>query len=331
MLNTYSKPILTIAIPTYNREVYLDLCLKRIYEEVALLRDESQGLVRVFISDNHSLDSTQNIVAKYKQLMPDIIESMRNEENVGPDNNIVQCYSVPTTPYVWVFGDDDVILEGGLQQVLDALVKEDIDLLFVNSYPFENDYLEKKHPVKHSPLVYLDASAFAKRTNILLTFISTTIMRSGAGAQFIAPLKGTSLIQLSWVMSLLNNGDKFGVIENFLVAAKAGNSGGYSLVEVFGKNLDAICKRILTERTAISKMVQNSAIVYFFPFYILESKKGIDNFTKGNMRKGLSEVFRGNWRYYIFILPMLEMPQGMAKIYFSFLRFIRKTSKTFLI
>lgn len=331
MSKTYPYPVLTIAIPTYNREIYLDLCLEKIFEEVASLRKECQGMVNVLISDNHSPDNTQEIVAKYKKLAPGMLDAIRNEKNIGADNNIVQCYSTPTTPYVWVFGDDDIILKGGLQQVLDALIKEDIDLLFVNSYPFEKDYLEKNYPIRNAPLVYMDALAFAKRTNILLTFLSTTIMRSGAGAQFRVPLKGTSLIQLSWIMPLLNTGKKFGVIENFLVAAKAGNSGGYGLVEVFGKNLDVICQKILIDRKDVSKIIQNSAIVNFFPFYILESKKGEDNFTAENMRQGLGDVFGKNWRYYFFILPMLGLPKNLAKVYFYFLRLTRKIFKPFLI
>lgn len=331
MLKSRSDPILTIAIPTYNRENYLDLCLQKIREEAARLREDSYGLVKILVSDNHSPDNTQNIVAKHKELAPGMIESIRNVKNIGPDNNIVQCYAHPTTPYVWVFGDDDVILEGGLQQVLDALITKDIDLLFVNSYAFDNDYLEKKYSHYHVPLAVMDAFAFAKRTNVLLTFLSTTIMRSGSGAQFRAELKDTSMIQLSWIYPLLNGGEKFGVIENYIVAAKAANSGGYGLVEVFGKNLDTIGKRILVERAEIAKIIQNSVIVNFFPFYIIDMKKGRGNFSKENMGPALRALFKKNWRYYLFIVPMLQLPMTLAKAYFLFLRLLRRAFKSIII
>ena len=55
------KPLLTIAIPTYNRASYLDLCLSRIFNQLS----KKEPLVEVLISNNNSSDNTEEIVNRY--------------------------------------------------------------------------------------------------------------------------------------------------------------------------------------------------------------------------------------------------------------------------
>ena len=55
--------LLTIAIPTYNRPIYLDACLKHIYKQWLQYKD----LVEIIVSNNDSQDDTDAIVRKYQQ------------------------------------------------------------------------------------------------------------------------------------------------------------------------------------------------------------------------------------------------------------------------
>jgi abequosyltransferase len=61
-----TQPLLTIAVPTYNRDFFLELCLKRIYDELLCLNEDWRGLVNVYVSDNASTDGTIAILAKYQ-------------------------------------------------------------------------------------------------------------------------------------------------------------------------------------------------------------------------------------------------------------------------
>ena len=47
--NNEINPLLTIAIPTYNRAVFLDLCLTRIGEELESLNEEQRKLVKIYV------------------------------------------------------------------------------------------------------------------------------------------------------------------------------------------------------------------------------------------------------------------------------------------
>jgi glycosyltransferase involved in cell wall biosynthesis len=56
-----SRPVLTIAVPTYNRAALLDLCLGRIIEQVRPYGD----MVEVLVSNNAATDHTKDVIAKY--------------------------------------------------------------------------------------------------------------------------------------------------------------------------------------------------------------------------------------------------------------------------
>lgn len=319
--STGNQPLLTIAIPTYNRACYLDLCLKRINDEIGNLSEVQRYLVKVYVSDNASLDDTPEVIAQYQEVLGGAFEAIRNPDNIGPDANFVQCYESAITPYVWIIGDDDVLLPGGLQKVLDELIKNEIDILYVNNYWFKDSYKEKpRKREKHRSSPFRSALAFACRTNVMLTFVSGLIVRSGMGSNYRSELADSNLVQLSWVLPLLRDGKYFAVIEDWVVAAKGGNSGGYELVKVFGNNLKKITELILKDQPKIAKAIQNGALIKFFPGFIMAFRKGSSRFADEDMAFGLQQVFDDNWRYHVFIAPLIKMPLYLSWCYYYLVR-----------
>ena len=80
------KPLLTVAIPTWNRASYLALNLSQLRKEAAL-----HGLagVELLVSDNASSDATAEVVERARREGL-AITSIRNPENIGSDANIAQ-------------------------------------------------------------------------------------------------------------------------------------------------------------------------------------------------------------------------------------------------
>jgi abequosyltransferase len=322
---TIKQPLLTLSIPTYNRAKYLDLCLKRIGEEIAGLRDDQRCLVKVYVSDNASPDETPEVVALYQGRFAGAFEAVRNGKNIGPDFNIAQCYESATTPYVWVVGDDDVLLPGGLGMVLGALLSEDIDMLYVNNYWFKDSYSERpKRLERNGILKFGNSLEFTRRTNVMLTFISGLIVRSGVGSKYRSELITSNLVQLSWVLPLLHDGKCFATIENWVVAAKGSNSGGYGLIKVFGENLQRITGDILKDKPELARAIQSGTIVNFFPGFIIQFRKGNRKFEDQDMAAGLQKVFGNNWRYYVFLAPVLKMPLWLSSYYYYFIVLLRR-------
>lgn len=326
------QPLLTIAIPTYNRAGFLDTGLKKISEELIGLSKDQRRLVNVYISNNASTDNTSEIIKKYKTLHSEIIKVINNSENIGADLNIAQCYESSSTPYVWILGDDDLILPGSLGLILNVLLKERIDILYLNHYWFKDNYKEKLIPLKNpSVSKFHETLDFAKRTNVMLSFISGLIVRTGVGIEYRNTLATSNLVQFSWVLPLLRDGTSFAVLENEVVAARGGNSGGYGLVKVFGQNLTKITNNILREKPEVARAIQNGTIVNFFPDFILEFRKGSSKFIDQDMSAGLREAFGSNWRYYVFLVPLIRLPVFIANYYNFLLRVIRRIFSSHLL
>jgi abequosyltransferase len=328
-----TQPLLTIAIPTYNRAIYLDLCLRRIAEELDSLSLNQRQLVKVYVSNNASTDNTAEVISGHRLTESGQLDVVHNAENMGAERNVAQCYTSATTPYVWVLGDDDVILPGGLRKILDALLQQDIDVLYMNNYWFKEDYTE--HPSRHGNrgiFICRDSVDFARRTNVMVTFISGLIVRGGMDVEpFSDVVGGSNLPQLGWVLPMLRDGKCFAIIEDVVVAAKGSNSSGYGLVKVFGNNLGKISSNILQDHPKIARAIQNGTIVNFFPAFILEFRKGVSQFSDQNMADGLEQAFSDNWRYYVFLYPLISLPLPIARFYHVLLKIARRLFRRVLV
>ncbi|MDO9280851.1 MAG: glycosyltransferase family A protein [Methylotenera sp.] len=320
------QALLTIAIPTYNRATYLNLCLSRLSEELDRLNDDHRKLVRVYVSNNASTDNTSEVISRYLRIAVVEFEVVINAENIGGELNVAQCYSSATTPYVWILGDDDVVLPGGLDRVLNALFHGNVDLLYLNNYWFIDDYTAHLSSyINHNIVIYKSALEFARSTNVMLTFISGLIVRTSVNLrQYSSVVDGCNLPQMGWVLPLLRDGKCFATIEDWVVAAKGSNSGGYGLVKVFGSNLVRITNEILKDKPDIARAIQNGTIVNFFPSFILDFRKGNSQFADKDMGVGLKEAYGDNWRYYVFLAPLIRLPLFVANYYHVFLKVIRR-------
>lgn len=326
------QPVLTIAVPTYNRAEYLNLCLARIGEEINGLDEAQARLVRVCVADNGSTDNTREVVSRYQGLLAEQLKSVRTEVNQGMDFNFTRCYELAQTPYVWLVGDDDIILPGGLKKVLDVLAKYEIDILYVNNYWFKKDH--KKRPNQkepHGTLMFSNALEFARRTNVMLTYLSGLVVRTGIGSEYRHQLAGSNIVQLSWVLPLLRDGKCFATIQDWVIAAKGSNSGGYELVRVFGNCLSAITDEILKDRRDIARAIQNGTIINFFPGFIWEFRKGSSKFADKEMAQGLKDAFGDNWRYYVFLAPLFMLPLRLSEYYYYIVRVLRIAIGRFVI
>lgn len=122
--------LLTIAIPTFNRAELLD-------KQLAWLAKAIKGYeadCAILVSDNHSTDTTPDVVKKWQSLLKNFtFKYNRNPENIGVLKNIEFCLRNATTKYVWAIGDDDPIQERAVTYVLTKIKEQkNLSLLFLN-------------------------------------------------------------------------------------------------------------------------------------------------------------------------------------------------------
>lgn len=123
-INNSSKPILTVAIPTYNRVQTLGKVLGQ------LSREKNQTF-SILVSDNASSDGTERVVRNLQKKMNNL-RYHRNEKNLGPWGNTFNLYKLSKTRYIWFLSDDEEVLPGAIDAILYALNKYEPAVVLFN-------------------------------------------------------------------------------------------------------------------------------------------------------------------------------------------------------
>lgn len=119
-------PTLSICIPTFNRLHYLREML-----ETLLPQAEFNG-VEVCVSDNNSNDGTAEFLIDISHAYP-CLRCIINPKNIGLDKNMLAVISMGIGQYIYPIGDDDLLPEGSLSEILFEINKGG-DVLILNGW-----------------------------------------------------------------------------------------------------------------------------------------------------------------------------------------------------
>ena len=132
--------LLSICIPTLDRQEHLDNCLNSI---LISSKNTSNLKFEVCISDNGSDYDVQKLISKYDKNLN--IKFKKNSKNLGFSLNAIQSVSMASGEFVWLIGNDDLLLPCTLSILKNLLVTNtDVEFFFINSY-FLNSQELKKH------------------------------------------------------------------------------------------------------------------------------------------------------------------------------------------
>jgi glycosyltransferase involved in cell wall biosynthesis len=124
---TRRAPLLSLALTTYNRASWLAHSLPRLIEAARPWRD----VVEVVVCDNTSTDNTPTIVARHEH--EPYVTARRNPTNVGMLGNLGVTARACRGAFVWLLGDDDLLIDGALENVLEGLVRHpDVEMAYAN-------------------------------------------------------------------------------------------------------------------------------------------------------------------------------------------------------
>lgn len=160
------EKILSLCYPTYNR----GWCLTEQIERLKCLPFEINEKIEIIISDNCSTDNTREIVEK---AIKDGFSCSyyRNSENLGMDGNFVSCFRKAKGKYVWLLGDDDIIIIDSLIRILKILENGEYGLVHL--------YQKKDRIVPNEEVeVIEDNDEFSRKMSYFSTFISANIVRT---------------------------------------------------------------------------------------------------------------------------------------------------------
>jgi len=314
------RPLLTIAIPTYNRSGYLAQLLSVLAPQLV---DEPR--VELIVSDNASSDDTQNVIENFQQKGLQLAY-IRNEANIGPDANFLQCFEDAKGKYVWLFGDDDVITPGAIKRILALIQDCQYDLVFVAPFVYRGNYVaERQEESKcNPPEEVFESTRFVRMANRHgdLIFLSSLIVNKEVLLQLPHPsfheLLGTNLVQLGWVFTALKHFQRGLIVNEYLVAGLAVNSVGISDAgRVFGQNLYSVATAWLDSKSRLYTVIFNDLLCIWFPrnWLGIRCTKSDEGTKSSDPERLFRSLFGRNFRYWLFAFPLLKMPLPIAKIW----------------
>ena len=135
--------LLTIAIPAHNKASYLQKAIKSIIKD-----DEFGKNVNIVISDNSNNPEIKNLYERY-YINNKRISYFSSKKYDCLDSNVNRSIQLANGKYVWVFGDDDILISGILKKMLQFLKTKNPNLLICNSKSFANGKIIESSRMPH--------------------------------------------------------------------------------------------------------------------------------------------------------------------------------------
>jgi len=117
-MGTQNSCLLSIVIPIYNVEKYLDACLNSI-----LKQDYYPNEIEVICVNDGSTDNSASVVDKYSAVYPNV--RLINKQNGGVSSARNVGLDAAQGDYIWFIDGDDFIADGSLKCLL-GLIKENL-------------------------------------------------------------------------------------------------------------------------------------------------------------------------------------------------------------
>ena len=134
---------LSIVIPAYNAEDYIERCIDSILDQ------QYNNNIEIIIVNDGSTDSTGEILNKYKQQYPDIINIV-SQNNGGVVSARNEGLKNASGEWIWFCDADDYIVRNGLSYVLENFIDDTIDVCTFCSISL--DAIASKSFIEKSPI-----------------------------------------------------------------------------------------------------------------------------------------------------------------------------------
>jgi glycosyltransferase involved in cell wall biosynthesis len=126
----------SICIPTYNRCQHLTNCLQSIVSN----KGRATLDFEVCVSDNRSTDDTEQVVRRAQAHID--IKYRRNAQNLGIPRNFLSVVEMATGEFVWLIGDDDLLVPSALEELCKLIDEHPkVDFFYINSFHLMAGYV----------------------------------------------------------------------------------------------------------------------------------------------------------------------------------------------
>lgn len=314
------KPLLSIAIPTWNRAKFLKNALSRLLPQI----NEFNEYIEFIISDNASTDNTQDVIESFRLKFPDIhFISFIQKTNTGFYGNFRKCRELASGEYFWLLSDNDYLIDHVLEKIIRILIdKRGIGLVFLKGWVldipkelnyFTSDvidfnklfYSERLFPTLISASIILntkdeDDYLFDKyRNNSFFGFI--LLIKSGKSSPNAVIIDGPSLLvdkkaEIKW--NVFNS-----FIEDINECLDYLKSGGYVKNEIID----------LLKGTIIKEHIK----AYYVIYKSTGRAYGAVDIPMTELHKRIWRYFKNHRNFWFFVFPFMLIPAGFLRFYES--------------
>lgn len=208
-------PLLTIAIPTYNRLDKLKVSLKKL-----LNYTKGHDEIEIFVSDNASTDGTKEYVENVQKENGNI-KYYRNAANLGLDGNFLNCFRKAQGKYLWMLSDDDSLMDNAVETVLHVIEQNPVMV-------FCNLILETGQDIgvleKGGVLFLEDKNDFFKSIGVYITFVSSLIYNMSLVRKIddMEQYKGENLLLSHVAINIMQYDGAYVLIKEHCIRKSAG-------------------------------------------------------------------------------------------------------------
>lgn len=129
-----TKLILSIIIPVYNTELYLEECVE------SILKQNLEDFEIIFVNDG-SNDNSKNIMLQYENRYHFVKYYEQKNAGQGVARNVGLRHAQGT--YIYFMDSDDYLVAGKLREMLNKAIKKDWDAIFFDGESFEHEHPDK--------------------------------------------------------------------------------------------------------------------------------------------------------------------------------------------
>lgn len=322
---------LTIAIPTHNRGAFLGRALD------SILNQPHEG-VEILVSDNASEDDTERVVRE--RMEREEINYIKNSVNIGPDANFLQCYEKASGKYIMLLGDDDLIAEGGIQNIKNFVEQNPgCSCIFLNHAAFKNEYTgmeccgNVRLNKENKDITTRDKKIFMSYAQQQITYMSSLVLSKEAFLKVEDPKKyiGTNFIHSCILLEATRDECEYGIVFGICVAQD------FSHPMELGKNfmVFGVCMQYVFcelapqfnyNKRQMRKLFVRGTVAGWRGIILRLKIKGGKEWKKEYKTYG-KPVLKKHPSAYFRLMPYLLMPNWFARWFFKVFRPIYKKLK----
>lgn len=226
------EKILTIVIPTYNMEKYLDKCLSSL-----IVSDENMKRLEVLVINDGSKDRSSEIAHLYESRFPQTFRVI-DKENGNYGSCVNRGLKEATGKYIKMLDADDTFYTEAFNQFIIFLCKIDVDLI-VSDYCQIDEYgiINKKEILNLPTNKIFSLNVFSLKQIRNLCHQSITYKTENLRKIHYLQTEGISYTDNEWMFSPMTTATNICYFPYFIYSYLRGREGQTFDLHVFERNL----------------------------------------------------------------------------------------------